>query len=88
LLPVDLSARANVRAIVMMIAANIHPVQNLKVLKRVGDDNKVEWAKHWITTGFDALEAKLAQTAGVYCVGDCVTMADLCLVPQVYNANR
>ncbi|KAG8562029.1 hypothetical protein GDO81_015568 [Engystomops pustulosus] len=60
---------------------------NLAVLQRVGDA-KLEWAQHFITKGFQALELLLQETAGQYCVGDQVTMADLCLVPQVANADR
>ncbi|RKP23625.1 glutathione S-transferase [Syncephalis pseudoplumigaleata] len=63
------------------------PVQNLRLLNRVGD-TKTEWARHWITVGFEALEAELVKTAGQYCVGDQITMADVYLPPQVYNAQR
>ena len=88
LLPADPVARALVRQAVGMIASDIQPVQNLRVLKYYGMDKKLEWGSHWISVGFDALEAFLAKTAGEYCVGDQITMADLCLVPQVYNARR
>jgi maleylacetoacetate isomerase len=60
----------------------------LGVLKYVGDAKKSEWGRHWIDRGFQGLEAILSATAGKYCVGNEITMADLCLVPQVYNANR
>ena len=50
--------------------------------------HKISWGAHWISVGFEALEAVLEKTAGLYCVGDTVTMADCCLVPQVYNARR
>ncbi|XP_075609922.1 maleylacetoacetate isomerase isoform X3 [Balearica regulorum gibbericeps] len=60
---------------------------NLSVLKQMGE-KKVEWAQHCITSGFQALEQILQHTAGHYCVGDEVSMADLCLVPQVANAER
>lgn len=80
--------RADVRRLTMLIAADIQPVQNLRVLKRVGPEQKMEWG-HWvIENGFKALERSLKTTHGKYCYGDEVTMADLCLVPQVYNANR
>ncbi|KNC51336.1 maleylacetoacetate isomerase [Thecamonas trahens ATCC 50062] len=88
LLPEDPLARAYVRQAVAMIAADIQPVQNLRVLKYVGMDRKIEWGAHWIATGFDALEAFLAKHAGNYCIGDELSLADACLVPQVYNARR
>jgi len=80
--------RTKVRQIVQLVCADIQPVQNLRVLKMLGDERKTEWAKHWITVGFQGLEKLLEKTAGKYCVGDQVTMADCCLVPQVYNAKR
>eukprot|EP00005_Dracoamoeba_jomungandri_P001276 CAMPEP_0174253054 /NCGR_PEP_ID=MMETSP0439-20130205/2445_1 /TAXON_ID=0 /ORGANISM="Stereomyxa ramosa, Strain Chinc5" /LENGTH=213 /DNA_ID=CAMNT_0015333861 /DNA_START=19 /DNA_END=660 /DNA_ORIENTATION=- len=88
ILPSSPTLRAQVRNIALVISADIQPVQNLRVLKYVGLDKKIEWGKHWITLGFEALEKILERTSGKYCVGDEVTMADLCLVPQVYNANR
>lgn len=71
-----------------MIACDIHPLQNLRVLKRVGEEKKEEWAKSVITQGFDALEKMLEKTAGKYAVGDEVSLADCCIIPQVYNAIR
>ncbi|XP_043929837.1 maleylacetoacetate isomerase isoform X1 [Protopterus annectens] len=90
LLPDDPKKRAQVRMISDVIAAGIQPLQvnNLAVLQKVGDDKKLEWAQHFIIKGFNALEKILQQTAGQYCVGDEISMADLCLVPQVYNAER
>lgn len=79
--------RQQVRAISEIIACDIQPIQNLRVLQYVGE-KKVEWARHWIEKGFQGLEKVLQTTAGKYCVGDEISMADLCLVPQVYNANR
>ncbi|XP_037359687.1 maleylacetoacetate isomerase isoform X4 [Talpa occidentalis] len=61
---------------------------NLSVLKQVGEENQLAWAQKVISSGFNALEKILKGTAGKYCVGDEVTMADLCLVPQVANAER
>ncbi|XP_056408178.1 maleylacetoacetate isomerase isoform X2 [Hyla sarda] len=87
LFPRDPIRRAQCREISDLIASGIQPVQNLAVLQRVGD-GKLEWAQHFITKGFQALEVLLRNTAGRYCVGDEVTMADLCLVPQVVNADR
>ncbi|XP_019334444.2 maleylacetoacetate isomerase isoform X3 [Alligator mississippiensis] len=87
LLPQDQKKRAQVRMISDHIVSGIQPLQNLAVLQRVGE-KKLEWAQHYITNGFQALEQILKNTAGRYCVGDEVSMADLCLVPQVYNAER
>ncbi|XP_014341459.1 maleylacetoacetate isomerase isoform X3 [Latimeria chalumnae] len=88
LLPVDPKKRAQVRMISDLITSGIQPLQNLYVLKKVEDDKRTEWAQHFIGKGFQALECLLKETAGQYCVGDEVSMADLCLVPQVYNAER
>ncbi|XP_019407617.1 PREDICTED: maleylacetoacetate isomerase isoform X2 [Crocodylus porosus] len=87
LLPQDQKKRAQVRMISDHIVSGIQPLQNLAILQRVGE-KKLEWAQHYITNGFQALEQILKHTAGRYCVGDEVSMADLCLVPQVYNAER
>lgn len=88
LLPKDPMERAKVREVVSIISGGIQPIQNLSVLQKVGDDGKMEWGKFWIDKGFHALEKVLSHYAGQYCVGDVVTMADACLVPQVYNALR
>eukprot|EP00075_Anas_platyrhynchos_P025694 XP_027314947.1 maleylacetoacetate isomerase isoform X2 [Anas platyrhynchos] len=87
LLPQDPKKRAQVRMISDHIASGIQPLQNLSVLKQMGE-RKTEWAQKCIASGFQALEQVLQQTAGRYCVGDEVSMADLCLVPQVANAER
>ncbi|XP_040189591.1 maleylacetoacetate isomerase isoform X5 [Rana temporaria] len=87
LLPRDPVQRARCRIISDHITSGIQPLQNLAVLKKVGDGSQ-EWAQHFIRRGFQALEQLLQETAGRYCVGDEVTMADLCLVPQVFNADR
>nr|XP_008118268.1 PREDICTED: maleylacetoacetate isomerase isoform X3 [Anolis carolinensis] len=87
ILPQDPKKRAQVRMISEHIASGIQPLQNLSVLQQMGD-KKVDWAQRSISSGFEALERILQETAGRYCVGDEVTMADLCLVPQVYNADR
>mgnify|MGYP002803811340 CR=1 FL=1 len=84
----DALKRATVRQIVFAIASDIQPIQNLGVLKKVGDDKKAEWGHYWIDRRFEGLEEMLKKTSGKYCVGDEITMADLCLVPQVFNANR
>ncbi|KAG0210305.1 Glutathione S-transferase zeta-1 [Mortierella sp. GBA30] len=88
LLPKDPLERAKVRALVQAVAMDIQPVTNLRILKYVGDEKKAEWAKHFMAEGFKALEAMLEKTAGVYAFGDSITMADLALVPQVYNGVR
>ncbi|XP_007939527.1 maleylacetoacetate isomerase [Orycteropus afer afer] len=88
LLPQDLKKRASVRMISDLIASGIQPLQNLSILKQVGQENHLAWAQKVISSGFTALEKILQSTAGKYCVGDEVSMADLCLVPQVANAER
>ena len=94
LLPEDPAAAAVVRALALDIACDIHPLNNLRVLQYltstlgVSEQQKTDWIQHWLRQGFAALEQRLALTAGQYCVGDQVTLADLCLVPQVYNALR
>ncbi|MDZ7870018.1 MAG: maleylacetoacetate isomerase [Rheinheimera sp.] len=94
LLPADPATAAVVRALALDIACDIHPLNNLRVLQYltstlgVSEQQKTDWIQHWLKQGFAALEQRLALTAGLYCVGDQVTLADLCLVPQVYNALR
>ena len=94
LLPHHPALRAKVREICQLVAADIQPLQNLRVLKhvdetfQVGGEGKKAWAAHWIDRGFTALEKILEDVAGECCVGDHLTMADLFLVPQVYSANR
>ncbi|XP_071780308.2 maleylacetoacetate isomerase isoform X1 [Centroberyx gerrardi] len=87
LLPADPKKRAQVRMICDLIASGIQPLQNLYVIQKIGAE-KVQWAQHFIQRGFQALEPILKETAGKYCVGDEISMADICLVPQVYNAER
>jgi len=90
LLPSTPASRALVRALALDIVADIQPLQNVSVLRRVSADpaEQAQWATHFIAKGFAALEKTLTRTAGRYCVGDTVTFADLALVPQVYNAAR
>ena len=94
LLPEDALGRARVRELAMMIGCDIHPVNNLRVLRYlvrtlgIDDDAKNAWYRHWIAEGFGALEAQLARGSGRFCVGDMPTIADCFLVPQVYNAQR
>jgi len=92
LLPADPLARAKVRAIAQIVACDIHPLNNLLVLqylKRQLKHEQVEidtWYHHWVIEGFNAIEAMI--TAGSYACGASVTLADVCLVPQVFNARR
>lgn len=83
--------KAIARAQALVVASDIQPVGNLRVLNKIAEDfkgDKAAWSKYWIEKGFTALEAMVAQTAGKYCVGDEITLSDICLVPQVYNAVR
>ncbi|MBF8222531.1 maleylacetoacetate isomerase [Halomonas sp. 328] len=96
LLPADAAGRARVRALAQSVACEIHPLNNLRVLKyltgELGLDEaaKMTWYRHWIAEGFAALEAQLSREAGSgdFCHGDTPGLADLCLVPQVFNAER
>ncbi len=94
LLPNNPQERALVRAMGLAVACEIHPLNNLKVLQyltnelELDESSKNAWYHHWIHQGFSALEKQLERYAGQYCFGDSVTLADLCLIPQVYNANR
>jgi maleylacetoacetate isomerase len=96
LLPIDARGRARVRALAMTIACDVHPLGNLRVLNQLesqfsaNEAQRGEWSRHWIATGFKALEAMLADNAatGRYCHGDTPSIADACLVPQFYNAVR
>jgi len=90
LLPKDPWERARTRMISQVVNAGIQPIQNISVLQKISDDpeKKKEWAQYWIRKGFNAIEALLEEEKGNYCVGDSVTMADLCLEPQCYNAHR
>jgi len=93
LLPGGALERARVRAFALAIACDIHPVQNLKVLDRLRaiplpETEVTNWARWVIGNGLAACEALLAGTAGPFCFGTGPTLADLCLVPQLYNARR
>lgn len=94
LMPSAAQARARVRQIVNMIACDTHPLDNLRVLTYLEQDlglgkaQRDAWYCHWIDETFKVLEPLLMTTAGVYCVGNEVTLADCMLVPQVYNARR
>lgn len=91
--PNDPAERAHVLALALTIAADIHPVNNLRILKYlsglgIDQDKRDDWYRHWIRDGFDALQALAAPRAGRFLFGDTPTMADICLVPQMYNARR
>ena len=96
LLPTDALGRARVRAITQLIACDIHPLNNLRVLQylvgplKLDEEAKNGWYRHWVTEGFEALEKMLANdpATGRFCHGDQPTMADCCLVPQIFNAKR
>jgi len=94
LLPQGAEARAAARSIALAIACEIHPLNNLRVLqflkREAGLDEaaRAAWYRHWIALGLGALEARLAARAGRFCIGDRPSFADICLVPQMYNARR
>lgn len=96
LLPKDPVGRARVRSLALIPTADIHPIQNLRVMAYLrekyeqSEEGTFAWSRHWIETGFDAYEASIAKDprTGTFSHGDQPTMADLCLVPQVFNAGR
>ncbi|HEY4546420.1 MAG TPA: maleylacetoacetate isomerase [Pedomonas sp.] len=94
LLPGSAQDRAVVRAMAATIACDIHPLNNLRILKSLRQDLNATpeqinaWAQRWIRQGFAALEAMIARHDGTYAFGDTPTLADCCLVPQVYSAER
>ena len=96
LLPKSPIDRAQVRSIAYQVAMDIHPLNNPRVTQFLeatigfNKDNKLHWYHHWIAQGFGALEnnLKALNSSGQYCIGETATMADICLIPQVYNALR
>jgi len=96
LLPKDPWLKAEVRSLAMIVACDMHPLNNLRVLQQIRQEFKAneqqvqEWYHHWLALGFDAIEKKLStiKRESPVCLGNTVTLADLCLIPQVYNAKR
>jgi maleylacetoacetate isomerase len=95
LIPAEPVARARVQALAQLIVCEMHPLNNLRVRNYLRDELKLDkaqasrWYKHWIAEGFASLEALVRRfSGGAYCYGDAVSVADVCLVPQIYNARR
>lgn len=96
LLPTDFAARAYVRSFSLSIACDIHPVNNLRILKYLSanfsatDEQKNTWYRHWCELGLSVIEQRLNRDkrSGKFCFGDSPGMADCCLIPQIYNAQR
>lgn len=94
LFPTEPKLRAQVMSFCYSIICDIHPLNNLRVLQQLqgtyglDDAQKMQWYFHWLVTGFQGIEKVLEKQAKQYCFGDALTVADLCLVAQVYNAVR
>ncbi len=96
LLPSDPLARAQARSLALAVACEIHPLNNLRVLKYLtgtlgaSEDEKTAWYRHWVETGLETIEQLLGRSplTGQFCVGDSPTLADICLIPQIANARR
>lgn len=96
LLPQDIAGRARVRSLAYIIGCDLHAMNNLRTLNYltqtlgISEEQKLTWIRHWITEHFAALETQLAGhvDTGIFCHGNHPTLADICLVPQVYNALR
>ncbi len=94
LYPDNVQAKAKVQALALDIACEIHPLNNLRVQQylstkiKIKDEVKAAWVDHWMVTGFKAIEKQLSHCAGCYCFQDQISVADICLVAQVYNAER
>ena len=96
LLPGDARSRAQIRALALDIACEIHPLNNLRVLRylvndlKVSEDDKNRWYRHWVETGLEAVERQIVRNGagGPYCHGATPTLADCVLVPQIFNAQR
>jgi len=94
LLPADPAERARVRALALDIACEIHPLNNLRVLRfltqdlKVSEDDKNRWYRHWVETGLEVVERQLQAQPATFCHGETPTLADCTLVPQIFNAQR
>ena len=94
LLPRDAVGRARVRALAQIVACEVHPLNNLRVLKYLVHELKADepaknaWYRHWVDLGLQAYEAHLAEQPRAFSHGDAPTLADCCLVPQIFNAQR
>jgi maleylpyruvate isomerase len=91
LLPADPFLRARCRMLSEMVNSGIQPLQNLSVLQRIKGELKADdkaWCAYWIDRGLTAFQAAVQETAGMYCLGEAVSFADICLVPQLYGARR
>lgn len=95
LLPAEAAERAHVRALAQLVACEIHPLNNLRVLKylvnelKVGEEAKNAWYRHWVRSGLEIFERELARLpVSRFCFGDTPTLADCCLVPQIFNGRR
>ena len=94
LMPRDPADGAHVRSLALAVACDIHPLNNLRVLKYlkndlgVSEEAKDEWYRHWVAEGLAALEEMARPRAGAFLFGDTPTIADICLIPQLYNARR
>ena len=96
IIPVAINERAMMRSVVGMIASDIQPIDNLRVLNYlsnevgVTDEQRKAWYRHWMLVGLESLEAFLraSNKTGEFCIGDQPTLADICLMPQLYNAQR
>jgi maleylacetoacetate isomerase/maleylpyruvate isomerase len=94
LVPSDPLAKARVRSLALLIACEIHPLNNLRVLQHLkralgqSQEQIDTWYRYWIADGLAKLEAELGQGGGKFCHGDAPTLADCCLVPQIFNAKR
>ena len=94
LVPKDAVARARVRSLALLVACEIHPLNNLRVLQHLkrelgqSQEQIDTWYRHWVADGLAKLEAEISGGNGKFCHGDTPTMADCCLVPQIFNAKR
>jgi maleylacetoacetate isomerase len=94
LIPIDLNDKLRVRALSQDIACDIQPLANLRIIQYLKNElsatesEQKRWVVHWMEKGLAAVEKRLQHSSGDYCFADTITMADVCLIPQIYNANR